>query len=496
MWSELLIVTSYDRLVLWHPPSPAHFISVCLNTLLLGGIFCLVAIFGQKLPGKLAKFERLLWLPPALLILNAIRGVITYEAPGFRLPTLVRLFGPAGAAVVCALAGALGVGLAIRYSGRLVRIAAMLLLLLCPLVVANMAQAVWAVFSGGTVAAAVGGLRVEAGETIPPRRVVWVILDEWDQRLSFDDRPAGMRLPEMDRLRGQSLWAVDAYPPGGSTLLSVPALTTGLPVAKAEPVGDAQLRLTITGFSSPVEWGTQPTVFSQAARLGYRPAVVGWYLPYCRLFGDVVSSCDSWEMGWRYNVHGAELAQILLNQTRSLVETDARSVFGQSLYTLQHIRTHREHLERSKAAVANARLGLVLLHSPIPHAPFFFDPATTGFTLRNYSPADYFSALLLADRTLGELRRAIEEAGLSDRTSLVLTSDHAYRSADLVDGKKDPRVPFVLKLAGQNRSVVHPRPFNTLVTAELILAVLRSEIRSPEQASAWLSAHGSNTLKQ
>ncbi|HEU5324151.1 MAG TPA: hypothetical protein VFX28_25345, partial [Methylomirabilota bacterium] len=47
------------------------------------------------------------------------------------------------------------------------------------------------------------------------RRVVWLVLEELDQRITFEARPAGLELPELDRLRRESLYADAARPPAG-----------------------------------------------------------------------------------------------------------------------------------------------------------------------------------------------------------------------------------------------------------------------------------------
>ena len=52
-------------------------------------------------------------------------------------------------------------------------------------------------------------------------RVVWVIFDEMDQRLMFDDRAASLQLPEIDHLRGVSVYA--------STPIHLPAPLSSIP---------------------------------------------------------------------------------------------------------------------------------------------------------------------------------------------------------------------------------------------------------------------------
>ena len=40
-------------------------------------------------------------------------------------------------------------------------------------------------------------------------------------------------------------------------------------------------------------------------------------------------------------------------------------------------------------------------------------------------------------------------------------------------------VPFILKLPGETSGVVYTKPFNTLITRQLITAVLKRELRDP-----------------
>ena len=45
-------------------------------------------------------------------------------------------------------------------------------------------------------------------------RVVWIIFDEADYRMIFEQRPASLEMPEFDRLREESLSANNAISPG------------------------------------------------------------------------------------------------------------------------------------------------------------------------------------------------------------------------------------------------------------------------------------------
>jgi hypothetical protein len=124
----------------------------------------------------------------------------------------------------------------------------------------------------------------------------------------------------------------------------------------------------------------------------------------------------------------------------------------------------------------------------------------------DFSDADgtnYFDNLPLVDRTIGDIRRAVIAAGLDERTTLLVTADHAMRVAmyrvGLWDGEMEKliklaperHVPYVIKLAGQRQPVQYGQPFNATATKELVLAIAGRQISTPEQLVAWLDANRS-----
>src|SRR5262245_39466429 len=117
------------------------------------------------------------------------------------------------------------------------------------------------------------------------RRVVWLVFEELDQRITFEARPTGLELPELDRLRRESLYADGARPPGDTTEVTMPALITGRPVLAVAPLNPKDLELTFSDGKT-AQWSAEPNVFSRARTLGYDTALVGWYLPYRRVLGS------------------------------------------------------------------------------------------------------------------------------------------------------------------------------------------------------------------
>src|SRR5262245_42238144 len=154
----------------------------------------------------------------------------------------------------------------------------------------------------------------------PPslRRVVWVVLEELDQRITFEARPTGLELPELDRLRRESLYADAARPPAGTPEVSMPALITGRPVVAVTPVNPNDLELTFSDGTT-ARWAAHPNVFSRARALGYDTAVVGWHLPYPRILGRSLGLAEWRPSDTHEQARGDTFAQAWLNQWASLV---------------------------------------------------------------------------------------------------------------------------------------------------------------------------------
>ena len=420
-----------------------------------------------------------------------LRGFVTLAIAAMAVLTCFRV---SAAALTLRLANLLGGTVAVYFGVAMLALAALVLvashrrlaaglqtvlLIFAPLVPITFFQAAWLGLRSGNGARA-DVLGFGGPNTSSAGRVLWLLFDEWDQRTTFVQRPAALKLPEIDRLVAQAIYCTDAYPPGNETLSSIPSLLSGRQVSQYAVARPHQLLITFAHDFQPADWRTLPSIFDKARQAGVPAAVVGWYIPYCELFGRSLASC-SWQPWPTLPIRRrSETAGIMLDQVRSL------SPWSRPFF---HLAKYQLLLADAKEAAASPRLRLIFVHWPVPHFPAIYDRARKEFTTFPVRiPQDwYLENLALVDRTLGDLRTTMQSAGTWENTTILVTSDHSLR----VPGKQDHRVPFILKMAGQQVPLVYSRSFNTIITHELLLALLQGQLAGVDDVSAWIDHHRS-----
>ena len=337
------------------------------------------------------------------------------------------------------------------------------------------------------------------------KRLLWLLFDEMDQHVAFSNRPASLNLPELDRLRSQALYATNVYAPADSTPVSVPAFITGKLLSKTKLVSQSKMIITYADSEKSVDWGSEPSLFSEAREEGFNTTLIGWYLPYCSLIGGGLTSC-SW-----IDTEAVTLGESFSKQLQDLICTVpilSRFVIARGLETKKRrerrklVESYVGALEAAQKAVADPNFGLVLVHWPVPHPPGIYDRRTDKFEIEG--EASYLDNLQLVDKALGELRRKMEDAGTWDSSIVLLTSDHWWRTAiwrptdawsvedsSTVKDETDHRVPFLLKLAGQKESLTYDPVFNNVLVHDLILALLSGKFSSPASVAGWLDQNRS-----
>lgn len=311
----------------------------------------------------------------------------------------------------------------------------------------------------------------------PAPRVVWVIFDEMDERLAFAERPKGTRLPEFDRLQRESLVLTNAYPPGSCTLISMPALTTGRAVRRSQARGHSTLELTLEGEEGTVAWHLLTNVLDRVRALGFNTAAVGWYHPYDRVMGRSLSRVTWYPYMWFEMVRGDTFIECLWHQITAISFVEHRRRLAKD---------YEAAMKEALPLAADPAINVSLIHLPVPHPPGIYDGAHERLSLTQFGRLQgYLNNLELADRSLGRLREHLTATGAWSNTWLIASSDHWWRQSR----SSDHRVPFLLKPPAPVKARVFGGMVNTLVTGDLILAILQGEVTDTDSAAAWLEQH-------
>jgi hypothetical protein len=291
-------------------------------------------------------------------------------------------------------------------------------------------------------------------------------------------------LPEFDRLRNGSLFATSAYPPpGDATKIAMPSLISGRRITSISIANSSDMTLVPADTGWVTNWSELPSVFASARKLGVNTALVGWYLPYSRVLGGDLNYCawhpnPAFQPARARTFGAAMLREIATCSSQPHIRSDT-------------VRLYLDTMTESLSLVTNATYGLILLHLFPPHAPYLYLPDKKQFTIWAVPGAQgYFNNLQLADRSLGELRRAMETSGEWDKTWLIVSADHSWRTSYVYDGQRDYRVPYLVKPPGAGEPMNYSRQFNTVLTHDLILAILRGEVANQQNTADWLDARG------
>lgn len=495
---------------------PIVYASIMLNVLLLAIIFFaarkLIARFGN---GRVRRYAQAAFLLSLLIPLNGVLMMLSTFPPLNAAPKI----GSLGYLLASVMLTAITMAVLLRFQQRIISALPKLALALLPFVLLTFSQAMWQLAGHSTVVAwAAEATETKAAPTAPAqqktssRRILWLVFDEFDQRVAFSERPAGVVMPEFDRLLKQSVYATNAFPPARLTYMSMPSLITGKIISKVTPVSDHELMINYGDEAQAVAWSRQPNIFADARQDGYTTGLIGWCHPYCGVIGNSLTHCQV--IGEKED-NDISLKGSMYSQLQSLIATAPliqqlaiplvqRVAFINKLVLRQerqkYMVRYQGVMQDTLRAATDPGMDLLMIHLPIPHPPGIYNRTADAFSFEG--TASYVDNLKLADRTVGEIRRAMEAAGMWDNTTVLISTDHWWRTTmwsrgpfwtvedeAVAAGKSDHRIPFILKLAGQREQLTYDQPFNTVLSRDLLLAVLRGEISEPQAVAAWLDQY-------
>jgi hypothetical protein len=356
-----------------------------------------------------------------------------------------------------------------------------------------MAQSIWHIVapSLGGVQAAAGGTQAMTTDTAPAstqhliksgtaaqgHRVVWLLFDELDERALFGERRSGYQFETFDQFRAQSLHFGRVRGVGGLTIVAMPSLWLGRRVTKSESIDADTLNVTLEGTSSSVPIDGLNHLFRTTSEAGLHTALVGYYHPYCRIFKGYYDRCEAY-----YYLVDPRIAE---SQTLGEALAAQISVFDPFWYRSTKIEEFQRSVKAAAAAAADEHFDLVAVHAGFPHSPWVFDARTKQLSLLR---ANYLDNVALADHYLAIVRQSMLDAGLWDRTAIIITADHGNRDWQGTDRATIGAVPFLVKLPYQRRGRDIGCNLDAIVLRGLIEELLRGQVPSDQRLESCLGS--------
>lgn len=455
--------------------------------LLVAGALFLLSLTGRLLPGSIRA-------PVCAAVLLAMAGLVAWGAVK---PVLLRwiplLLGHWKLGVTAGLVAlaAIAVVLVLRCPDALTRGIGVLLLALSPYAVFTIGQAIWNVWRLGPEAEALAYPTIDvprlSGSSERVRTVV-LLFDEFDYELAFGGSEPPI-LPVFRELTNQpgTLFATHAYPPMHSTVMSVPAMLTGRLVSDgafaSAPDGDLTLRFA-SGERS--RFGAEQTLFSDLRSASLRSLRMDEaVLPPMRLAGPADADVVVPAAGRAPQPVDVHLRTRLADWigTLPLAHSHLWDLKALAWMGLPHPSVRKRAIVAQMADLAaNADVDVQLLHILLPHKPVVFD--TREKMLGAGAGGDYRANLLATDMALGQILSAIKRSGRWERTHVVITTDHFYRNKQAEFGTGDHRIPFIVRLAGdQSPPLRYDGPFNTVQFRGLMHALVTGKVATTGRLS-------------
>ena len=310
----------------------------------------------------------------------------------------------------------------------------------------------------------------------PKVRVVWMIFDGWDHRLTFDDRSTDLNMPVTDRLVGQAFWAKNAVTPTNGTVTSTTGMMTGKAVTPGIEIRHKDdFGFAVDGRDETFLLSRTETIFSDVREGGKNAVILTHDLqahPYCRILGRDLSAC--WEERWWTGKPMSAVGQ-MDDFLYSVVDQVTRYFDRTTIDAVPDaLPKYQEFKHQVIQAGCQADNDLVYAHWMLPHAPFFYDHKADRFSAGVWGPYEtlYDDNLALTDRTIGDVLSAYRDCGATDNTVFILTADHGYA------GNSHP--VFMALFPDRAEQVIYEKPAKLVNLRTAINAILDGSVTSGE----------------
>jgi hypothetical protein len=329
----------------------------------------------------------------------------------------------------------------------------------------------------------------------PPRvhpKIVWIIFDELSYDQLFAHRAKDLPLPNFDTLRSQSTLFTDTQPIGYKTVKILPSLLIGHTVDDYRYSFRNRLWVHNLGEHDFHPITGADSLFGDAKEQGWRTSAVGWYNPYCTIYGDAIDDCY-WMNLDRIDGNMSQRATFWRNTYEPLKqvvrEIKAPERADRDTCTVDvrnRLKTTLDLEKHTFDTLKTDQSDFVFLHLSIPHSPNIWSRIEDNYT--QFCDSSYLDNLALTDKVLGRMMQELRASPRWKDTTVVVEGDHSWRIdlwepmpawTDEDDAASrngfDPRPAVLIHQAGQTTPGTNSRPWSILNIHEVLEQVLHGQ---------------------
>lgn len=297
---------------------------------------------------------------------------------------------------------------------------------------------------------------------VSSKQVIWIVFDEFDPEIAFDTEPT-LKLPTFEKIKNEGVYNRLNYPPGDSTIYSVPAMLMGIPINGYKITGNQKLEL--TGLAGQtIKFGYQGSVFDKVKQLGHDSSIYGVYHPYCMVFNQVdCKEIQPFDSKWHSAItrFPLRILNVFYPKFNPLTASESGDLLAMQLDGLYDF-------------LGSKKQDFLFVHLLLPHLP-----ATASkkyyqeFTLDYSGDEAYKLNLKFSDHVLENILDSIPKDGR--QRLLILTSDHWLRTKDR---KHSHPSLWIGKVLGDKNGFEGLLPTNSIYTPILVVDYLNGKINS------------------
>ena len=322
--------------------------------------------------------------------------------------------------------------------------------------------------------------------------LVWIVFDELSYDQVFEHRARDLNLPNFDALRRQSTLFTETRPAGYHTVKILPSLLTGQIVDGIRYNFHNRLWVHYENQSGWAPLDGRETVFADADKAGWRTAAVGWYNPYCAVYGDAIQDCfwtnhDMFDGMMAQNASlGANIYTPLAQVVREL-KSPARADRDLCTFDVRHrYQTETDLQQHAFEVLHTDQADFVFLHLAVPHSPNIWSRIQDNYT--QYCDSSYLDNLALTDKVLGRIVSMLRSSPRWSQTTLIVQGDHGWRinawnwlpawteEDDAASrGVFDPRPAMIIHQAGQTAPQTVSKPWPIVQIHNVVEQVLHGQ---------------------